>query len=60
MLDRIAVAIAAYQESITPKSVEVILDAIKDREYAPLVTAANIHLSAAMTLHDALGEEIAG
>ena len=60
MTDRISTLIAAYQASITPEAVEVILDAIKGREYAPLVTAASIRASAAVTLHEALGEEIAG
>ena len=60
MSERIATAIAAYHASITPEAIEVILDAIKDREYSPLVTAESIQLSAAMTLHDAIGEEIAG
>jgi hypothetical protein len=59
MSDRIADAIAAYQASITPESVEVILDAITDREYACLIRASSIRLSAAVTLHDALAEEIA-
>jgi hypothetical protein len=59
MSDRIANAIAAYQARTTPESVEAVLDAVKDREYAPLVTASSIRLSAAMTLRDVLAEEIA-
>jgi hypothetical protein len=59
MSDRIAAAIAAYQARTTPESVEVVLDAVKDREYANLITASSVRLSAAMTLHDVLAEEIA-
>lgn len=59
MSDRIANAIAAYQACTTPESVQVVLDAVKDREYADLVTASSVRLSAAMALHDVLAEEIA-
>ena len=60
MSEHIANAIAAYQARTTPESVQVVLDAVKDREYAELVTASSVRLSAAMTLHDVLAEEIAG
>ncbi|MBR0963161.1 hypothetical protein JQ554_03505 [Bradyrhizobium diazoefficiens] len=59
MSDRIAEAIAAYQACTTPEFVEAALDAIKDRDYAPLITAGSVRLSAAMALHDVLAEEIA-
>ncbi|OSJ36768.1 hypothetical protein BSZ19_02675 [Bradyrhizobium japonicum] len=59
MFDRIADAIDAYQACTTPESVAAALDAIKGREYAPLVTAASIRLSAASVLMDVLAEEIA-
>ena len=59
MSKRITNAIAAYQACITPESVEAVLDAVKDREYAHLITTSSVHLSAAMTLHDMLAEEIA-
>ena len=59
MSERITTLFATYQASITPGAIEIILDSIKDREYAPLVTPGSIRLSAAMTLHDAIGEEIA-
>lgn len=59
MSDRIANAIAAYQACTTPESVEAVLDAVKGREYAHFITASSVHLSAAMTLHDVLAEEIA-
>jgi hypothetical protein len=59
MSQRIANAIAAHQACTTPESVEVVLEAVKDREYAHLVTASSVRLSAAMTLHDVLAEEIA-
>jgi hypothetical protein len=59
MSDRIANAIAAYHACTTPEAVEAVLGAVTDREYADLITASGVRLSAAITLHDALAEEIA-
>jgi hypothetical protein len=59
MFDRIANAIAAYHACTTPESVQVILDAVKDRQCAHPITASSIRWSAAVTLHDVLAEEIA-